>query len=295
MELKIFTLKFTTFKILEQSLLFAFISLTACKNDTVVTGVGAKGTVKNDNAEGDKKTTPTLPGQTQPGQVAILPPEQANVSAKQAALTVCNAPKESSERKTALQIISAYKLGTEKYDNATAIASPAACIDSIRLAAIYVNLVSGVPASTLIGQALQETGFCKSNLAQLARNFHGMKATVDKKYFTNWAGEHYTKASSESVTGEGNLVVSAFMKFTHPDFSFYSLAERLIIPEYPYLKCIPKRNNTVEFMNCVGASWAVHGEYAKAVLGFRTTYKLEQCELTKNEWQLNDKFKNISN
>lgn len=206
------------------------------------------------------------------------------------AQVVCREPAGSPARLQALRGLAQYAVGGTPWNAESSEANAAACVDALKPIAMYVNLTTGVPVGTLIGQAVQETAFCTSELARKAFNMHGMKATLPPAHFTHWTGEKYAKSSSESPTGSGMNRVSEFMKFRHRDHSFVSLAERLIHPDLPYKTCFPGRDRTAEFMRCVGKSWAVHAEYAEKVLEHRAKFNLEGCELRRDEWSLKGKF-----
>ena len=272
------------------SLPFAFL---ACKNAAIQSG---------DPRTGNTTVAPAPAQATLPAtQGTVLPPnpltgqtpsalDASPQGAQTAAQTVCASAPGSAERTAALTVIENYTLGSQPWNASTAASSPSACVNALKLAAVYVNLVSGVPAGTILGQAVQETGFCKSDLARQAFNFHGMKAHVPIASFTYWKGEKFRKASTESATGEGNLQVSDFMKFAHADHGFYALAERLLIPTLPYVSCFPSRDSSETFMRCIGKAWAVHTTYAQVVLQHRTQYTLAGCELKKKEWKLKGKW-----
>lgn len=219
---------------------------------------------------------------------------------EKAAVAVCTQPVGSPARNDALTLLASYELGSRSVDTNQLATSHEACVLGVLPAAIYTNMKSGVPVGTLVGQAVQETGWCKSELAKNARNFHGQKAkaSLDPKLFSYWDGSFYTKSSSESPTGSGNEVVSDFMKFSHLDHSFYSVAERLTLPGLPYKPCLAERENTEAFMKCVGSKWAVHATYAEHVLAHRRDFRSDKhptltlagCELKKEEWRLVERF-----
>jgi flagellum-specific peptidoglycan hydrolase FlgJ len=173
-----------------------------------------------------------------------------------------------------------------------------ACVLGLIPAALYVNLRTGVPASTLVGQAIQETGWCRSQLALEGLNFHGQKAKFPASSFRYWDGSFIWINSTESPTGEGNKQLSKFMAFQHPDHSFYSVAERFILPGLPYNACMNLRSDTEAFTNCIGKTWAVHSDYAQVVRrhvdSFRSSsrpnLRLRSCDLRPDEWRLDASF-----
>lgn len=271
------------------------LSLSACKNKPLPYGgpvAGNPGGLSPANESSPSpQGTPLPPAALTNQQNASVQSNPSSAeAARAAAKTICTSPPGSTSRAQALTVIENYTIGSQPWNATTAASSPTACVDALKLGAVYVNLVSGVPAGTILGQALQETGFCKSDLARQAYNFHGMKAHVPLSAFTYWKGEKFRKASTESTTGSGNLQVSDFMKFQHADHGFYSLAERLIIPSLPYLGCFANRDATEPFMRCIGRAWAVHTHYAQAVLQHRAQHELGGCELKKSEWKLKGKW-----
>lgn len=233
--------------------------------------------------------TPAKPLQP---ETAVVTPKDIN----QAAQLICSNKPGSAERKAGIQFMANYKPRSRSVDSTKLGQTHGTCVSGVLPGAIWTNLRTGVPTGTLVGQAVQETGWCTSVLAVQARNFHGQKAKFAQSAFTYWEGDSMEKSSSESTTGSGNEVVSRFMKFQHVDDSFYSVAERFMIAGLPYRACMNSRENPVEFMNCVGKSWAVHADYAQVVLAHRTNIKvfdsqpLSACELQKSEWQLDTKF-----
>lgn len=215
-----------------------------------------------------------------------------------AAIATCSNKPGSAERTKALQAIHAYKFGSRDIPSASLITSKEACVTGVLPAAIYTSIRSGVPVSSLVAQAIQETGYCKSVLAQSHNNFHGQKAKFDKKNFQYWDGAAVDISSSESTTGSGNNVVSSFMKFKHVDFSFYAVAERQTMKGLPYRECAKFRTNTTQYIDCFAKSWAVHATYGEhlkkhiATFAFNGT-SLAKCDLKKEEWKLDDKFKDL--
>jgi flagellum-specific peptidoglycan hydrolase FlgJ len=259
---------------------------TSCKNRSIRSGAEAPPRVDESDQNPREKATP------KPDGTAVSDPVKENWNT--VANEICAGEfgaAGAEKRKSVIQKLANYSVGSRQVDLMGMKADKKVCVDEMKITAVYLNYVSGIPAGTLIGQALQETGFCASDLAQQANNFHGMKATSEKSNFKYWDGSYFKKSSTESVTGSGNNKVSDFMKFTHVDFSFYSVAERLVIDSLPYKKCLPSREKTEDFMRCVGKSWAVHGQYADAVLKHRADYGLAACELKKSEWKLEEKWR----
>ena len=145
-------------------------------------------------------------------------------------------------------------------------ASQEDCVLGVLPAALYTDLKTGIPAPVLVGQAIQETGWCKSELAAKANNLHGQKATFDPKHFTYWQGESYSHLSSEDPDGKGkNVMRSSFMKFSHFEYSFYSAAERFLMAGSPYAHCLPDKAQDLAFLRCIGKVWAVDRNYADSV------------------------------
>lgn len=253
-----------------------------CKNENFASGnLYPKPTATSSAVPEEKKSTPNPNPETNP-DISLF---------KGMIKDICGNPPDSPQQKKAIEGLSQYKPGSAPMSSFS-FSTKDQCVEGLKLPAIYVNLISGVPAGTLIGQAVQETGFCTSVLAKEAFNFHGMKSDkVTKSQFTFWDGSSMKKSSTESTTGSGNNVVSSFMKFSHPDFSFYSVAERFLISSLPYVKCLPGRDNVESFMVCIGKSWAVHTEYAQSVLKHRKDYKLDSCEIPKSQWKLDSKWK----
>ncbi len=203
-----------------------------------------------------------------------------------------------SERRNALESLRRLNFGGRALNYAAMPKSHERCVLELLPAALYTNLKTGVPASILIGQAIQETGWCGSELALRGRNFHGQKAKYDVSNFSYWKGSTIDLYSSESPSGGGRMVKSRFMTFTHPDHSFYSVAERFKIPGLPYQSCMARRSDTVGFIRCVGRSWAVHSDYADLVLEHRAEFRapsrpalrLGMCDLKVSEWALDPAF-----
>jgi len=188
------------------------------------------------------------------------------------------------------------KMSTEQYKSA--------CVDFLLAGAIKVNLETGVPASFLVAQAVQESGWCRSKLSGNGYNFNGQKAR--KKHvgdFRFWprkkdgkrvafVDSYYLVKSSESSTGEGKKQVSKFMVFNNPGESLYNGAERLTLKSLPYGKCLPKRRNTKDFTNCVGKIWAVDKTYSEKILNHIKNLSLENCDLDSSELMITeDRFK----
>ena len=158
------------------------------------------------------------------------------------------------------------KLGTSPVTVADLAKSQEDCVLGILPAALYTDLKKNIPAAVLVGQAIQETGWCKSELAHKAGNLHGQKASFDAKHFTHWDGESYSHLSSEDPEGQGkNIQRSSFMKFTHFEFSFFSAAERFSLPGSPYTQCLTEKSRDLDFLNCIGKIWAVDQNYAQDV------------------------------
>lgn len=202
------------------------------------------------------------------------------------------------ERQSALESLRRLNFGARTLNFAAMPKSHERCVLELLPGALYTNLKTGVPASILMGQAIQETGWCASELSLRGRNFHGQKAKFDVSNFTYWKGATIDIFSSESPTGGGRVVKSRFMAFSHPDHSFYSVAERLKIPGLPYQSCMARRSDTVGFIRCVGKSWAVHADYADLVLEHRAQFRapsrpalrLGTCDLKVSEWALAPAF-----
>jgi flagellum-specific peptidoglycan hydrolase FlgJ len=203
-----------------------------------------------------------------------------------------------SERRSALDSLRRLNFGARTLNYAAMPKSHERCVLELLPAALYTNLKTGVPASILIGQAIQETGWCSSELSMRGRNFHGQKAKYDVSNFSYWKGSTIDIYSSESPSGGGRMVKSRFMAFSHPDHSFYSVAERFEIPGLPYQSCMARRSDTVGFIRCVGRSWAVHSDYADLVLEHRAEFRaparpalrLGTCDLKVSEWALDPAF-----
>ena len=188
--------------------------------------------------------------------------------------------------------------GKRALEPATLSGSPEKCVLGLLPAALYTNLRTGVPASILVSQAIQETGWCRSELAIKGRNMHGQKSKFSKSFFSFWPGDSLVILSTEDPSGEGNKIASRFMKFNHVDHSFYSVAERFLVPGLPYKACLSRRSNSAEFIKCVGQHWAVHTDYAQVVLQHRANFRsasrpnlrLNRCDLPVTDWSLHQKF-----
>lgn len=197
-----------------------------------------------------------------------------------------------------LEALSRLPFGERSVEPATWGKSTEACVLGLLPGALYANLKTGVPASILVGQAIQETGWCRSKLAQQGLNYHGQKAKFEQSYFRYWDGATIVIDSSESPTGGGKIVRSTFMRFSHPDYSFYSVPERFLVPGLPYRACMAKRADAVAFIRCVGQSWAVHREYTELVLEHRANFRsslrpklrLATCDLKPDEWLVDSGF-----
>lgn len=242
------------------------------------------------------KTTTTTTPTEQPSESEVMGVQ--NQPLVDAAIKVCTTAPGSAERNNALGAINAYAFGTRDIKSASLITSNEACVTNVLPAAIYTSLRSGIPVSSLVAQAIQETGWCKSVLAQQHNNLHGQKAKFDKKNFQYWDGAAVNISSSESTTGSGNNVVSSFMKFKHLDHSFYSVAERQTMQGLPYRDCAKFRTNTTQYIDCFAKSWAVHATYGEHLKKHISTFKfkntsLAKCDLTKAEWKLDAKFKDL--
>ncbi len=244
----------------------------------------------------EKNTDPSVP--VEPVLPSLEKPDlqvgEDKADAETIADKICANEPGSAKRQEGIASLKKLVPGTRPFDFAKASQGKDACVKALLPSALYANLVSGVPASTLVGQAVQETGWCTSELAKNALNFHGQKASLAQSGFTYWKGESYKKSSSESPTGEGMEQVSNFMKFSHADFSFISVAERFVHPDYPaefYKKCMAFREDSTKFITCIGARWAVHTEYAQVVVRHIEEFKLKRCELAPTEWALLAKFK----
>ena len=171
-----------------------------------------------------------------------------------------------SNRQQAKDLLAQMKLGTSPVTVADLAKSQEDCVLGILPAALYTELKKNIPAAVLVGQAIQETGWCKSELAHKAGNLHGQKASFDAKHFTHWDGESYSHLSSEDPEGQGkNIQRSSFMKFTHFEFSFFSAAERFSLPGSPYTQCLTEKSRDLDFLNCIGKIWAVDQNYAQDV------------------------------
>lgn len=213
-------------------------------------------------------------------------------------LGLCDSRVES-HRSTLLRHLASTPVGTRTFDLEEWAGNPESCVLGLIPAALYVNLKTGVPASTLVGQAIQETGWCRSQLAREGLNFHGQKSKFSESFFHYWNGSFVWIHSTESPTGEGNKQLSKFMSFRHPDHSFYSVAERFILPGLPYNSCMSLRSNTDAFLNCIGQTWAVHHDYADVVKrhidnfrsNSRPALRLRSCDLSPEEWQLDERFR----
>ncbi len=253
----------------------------------------------NESVPAPEETSTNTPPAPVPTTPAPQPAQPAFKDVEAAAVAVCQNASGSESRRKALDYLNAYKVGARTMTAAALGKDQDACVITLLPTAIFVNLKSGIPVGTLLGQAIQETGWCKSTLVP-AFNFHGMKASLPKANFDYWDGAFVAKSSSESTTGSGNNQVSNFMKFKHPDHGFYAVAERLHIKSLPYRDCVGKKDQTEAYMECIGKTWAVHGTYAKVVLGHRANFRstkypnlrLASCELKKDEWRLASKFAN---
>ncbi|NRA63319.1 MAG: glucosaminidase domain-containing protein [Pseudobacteriovorax sp.] len=182
--------------------------------------------------------------------------------------------------------LASYPLGQSNKTVAMLSASQEACVAGLLPAALFTNLKTGIPAIVLVAQAIQETGWCKSDLAQKAQNFHGQKASFDKKHFTYWDGAAVDHSSSESETGDGsNVIVSTFMKFDHWEYSFYSAAERFQLPGSPYAGCLDRKDSPNAFLKCIGAIWAVDQNYVTRVQAHFSFY-LEDLQITMKDCKL---------
>ena len=212
-------------------------------------------------------------------------------------LALCE-PATLARREELLNVLADLPLGERDVDPAALGRSHEACVLGLLPGALATNLRTGVPASILVSQAVQETGWCRSKLALEGVNFHGQKAKFDQSYFRYWNGASIEIESSESPSGGGSKVRSSFMRFSHPDFSFYSVPERFLIPGLPYRSCMGRRHDAVAFIRCIGPSWAVHRDYANLVLEHRSQFRassrpnlrLAQCDLKPEEWAVDGGF-----
>lgn len=212
-------------------------------------------------------------------------------------LSLCES-RGAAQRAVLVRGLASAPIGTRDFDLQEWAGNREACVLGLIPAALFVNLKTGVPASTLVGQAIQETGWCRSQLAREGLNFHGQKAKFSPSYFRYWDGSFVWINSTESPTGEGNKQLSKFMSFEHPDHSFYAVAERFILPGLPYNACMSLRSNPDAFIDCVGKTWAVHSDYADVVRrhidNFRSesrpALRLRSCDLKPEEWQLDERF-----
>lgn len=210
----------------------------------------------------------------------------------------CSMSPSNPDRGVLMESILSYEIGSGDLDWNQMASSKTKCVEGFLPAALHLNAITGIPASTMIGQAIQETGWCKSALSKKALNYHGQKAKFAASYFTHWEGGFVNHSSTESTSGSGNNRVSKFMKFDHPDKSFYSLTERLILPGLPYKACMDRRSDTAAFIRCIGKSWAVHRGYGDIVLGHRADFRhpdypefrLANCDVRTPNWQLLNKF-----
>ena len=226
-----------------------------------------------------------------------LPEAPAEPVTDQQVLGLCETT-DPSRRRALLHDLGNLPYGERPYDLAAWGRSHEACVLGLLPAALYSNLRTGVPASILIGQAIQETGWCRSLLARTGLNFHGQKAKFDRSYFRYWDGRTIQIDSSESPTGGGQVQRSTFMRFAHPDFGFYAVPERFLVPGLPYRSCMSRRADPVAFIQCVGQYWAVHRDYAAHVLDHRATFRapsrpnlrLPLCDLKPDEWAVDSGF-----
>lgn len=273
------------------ALSFALLALLAplgCKGRLQSVDTTQPQPERNKVGSGDDATSPRLAKPATPTQAK--PGKETDVLA----LCETNDPK---TRREILSSLEAFPFGQRNLDSRIAT-SQELCVLELLPAAIFVNWRTGIPAGTLIGQAIQETGWCKSKLAIEGKNYHGQKVRGKPEQFTYWDGGSIAIDSSESPTGMGNIIRSSFMKFAHPDHSFYSVAERFLMPELPYRSCLPKRENTTSFMACIGKHWAVHTTYTEHVLQHRANFRsanrpklrLDTCELGSTEWNLDSPF-----
>ena len=213
-------------------------------------------------------------------------------------LNFCSLQRNNSSRQNYMDSFLSFELGERKFSWNELASSKTKCVEYMLPIALHMNAISGVPASTIISQAIQETGWCKSALSKKSLNYHGQKAKFSSNLFRYWSGGFVWHSSSESTGGSGNNRTSKFMKFDHFDNGFFSMVERLFLNGLPYRNCMDKRSNTSSFMRCIGKSWAVHSTYAEAVLGHRrnfrhltkSSFRLRQCDIEPKYWQLDSKF-----
>jgi len=144
-------------------------------------------------------------------------------------------------------------------------------LQSVVLAAQQSQKACGIPASVTIAQAILESGWGQSKLAQEANNFFGVKAKQ---------GEDYAEFSTtEFLNGRKKEVMARFARYSSPVESFRAHAALLsTLPRYkPAMACAHDPGAFAKQIQLCG--YSTNPSYAESLIAVIRAFDLTQYDI----------------
>lgn len=141
-------------------------------------------------------------------------------------------------------------------------------------AAQYTHKTYGVPASITLAQAILESGWGKSALAQKANNFFGVKAAAHA------APDSYAEFPTyEFVDGRKTAVMAQFAKYPSPTLGFAAHARLLALSERyrPAMACRGDVEMFSEQLQRCG--YSTNPSYARSLMELVKEFDLTQYDI----------------
>lgn len=132
---------------------------------------------------------------------------------------------------------------------------------------------SGIPASIILGQAILESNYGKSELATIAKNHFGIKCKKE------WIGESFYK-KDDDTNEQGQLIKSCFRAYRLDIDSFidhsHFLAQRMYYAELFQYSQIDYKSWAKGLQKC---GYATDPSYAKKLIRIIETHELWRLDL----------------
>lgn len=140
----------------------------------------------------------------------------------------------------------------------------------------------GIPASISLAQAILESGWGRSQLAQKAKNLFGIKAG------RSWTGPVIELPTKEFRNGQWVTEVARWRVYESYTEAFIDHGR--LFYNGLYDAALPHRSQAKEFLQRIAPVYATDPRYAEKVWNLVTTYKLHAFDLRPSEWALDPKL-----